>query len=62
MIEFVVPQGGPLIRLSKGAGGVRHVAFEVPNLAETMLAYQAEGMSFLEKEPIKGGGPFSVTS
>ena len=58
VVEFVVPQGGPLIRFNKGVGGVHHVAFEVPNLAETMKAYQAKGMSFLEKEPVKGAGPF----
>ena len=58
VVEFVVPQGGPLIRFNKGVGGVHHVAFEVPNLAETMRAYQDKGMSFLEKEPVKGAGPF----
>ena len=57
-IEFVVPDGGPLARFNKGAGGVHHVAFEVPDLAATMRAYEAQGMKFLEPAPIKGAGPF----
>jgi methylmalonyl-CoA/ethylmalonyl-CoA epimerase len=58
LIEFVVPQGGPLERFNKGAGGLHHIALEVPDLVETMRAYEAKGMRFLEKEPIKGAGPF----
>ncbi len=58
LIEFVVPQGGPLERFNKGAGGVHHVAFEVADLAATMRALEALGMKFLETEPIKGAGPF----
>ena len=29
-IEFVIPNGGPLARFNKGAGGLHHIAFEVP--------------------------------
>ena len=58
LIEFVVPDGGPLVRFNKGAGGVHHVAFEVPDLAATMRAYEAQGMKFLEPAPIRGAGPF----
>ncbi len=58
LIEFVVPSGGPLQRFNKGAGGVHHIALETPDLLETMRAYEAQGMRFLEKEPIKGAGPF----
>ena len=57
-IEFVVPDGGPLVKFNKGAGGVHHIALEVPDLAATMRAYEAEGMKFLEPAPIKGAGPF----
>jgi len=57
-IEFVVPNGGPLARFNKGAGGLHHIALEVPDLREAMRAYEANGMKFLEKEPIKGAGPF----
>ena len=58
LIEFVVPNGGPLERFNKGAGGVHHVAFETPDIAATMRAYEAKGLKFLEKEAIKGAGPF----
>ena len=58
LIEFVVPKGGPLERYNKGAGGVHHIALEVSDLAETMRAYEAQGMKFLEPAPIKGAGPF----
>ena len=58
LIEFVVPKGGPLERFNKGAGGVHHIALEVADLAGTMRAYEARGIKFLEKEPIKGAGPF----
>ncbi len=58
LIEFVVPNGGPLERFNKGAGGVHHIALEVADLAETMRSYEAQGMKFLEPAPIKGAGPF----
>jgi len=57
-VEFVVPDGGPLVRFNKGAGGVHHVAFTVEDLAARMRAYEAKGVKFLEPEPIKGAGPF----
>ena len=58
LIEFVVPRGGPLERFNKGAGGLHHIALEVPDLLETMRDYESRGMRFLEKEPVKGAGPF----
>ena len=58
LIEFVVPQGGPLEGFNKGAGGLHHIALEVKDLVETMRAYEAKGMKFLENEPVKGAGPF----
>ena len=58
LIEFVVPKGGPLERFNKGAGGVHHIALEVPDLAATMRSYEAQGLKFLEPAPIKGAGPF----
>jgi catechol 2,3-dioxygenase-like lactoylglutathione lyase family enzyme len=58
LVEFVVPKGGPLERFNKGAGGVHHIAFEVADLTETMRAYEAQGIKFLEPAPIKGAGPF----
>ena len=29
-IEFVIPDGGPLERFNKGAGGLHHIALQVP--------------------------------
>jgi methylmalonyl-CoA/ethylmalonyl-CoA epimerase len=57
-IELVVPQGGPLERFNKGAGGVHHFAYEVENLAETTEWLRGKGMTMIEPEPIKGAGNF----
>jgi catechol 2,3-dioxygenase-like lactoylglutathione lyase family enzyme len=57
-IEFVIPDGGPLERFNKGAGGLHHVALQVPSLTDLAKALEAEGMKLLEPEPVKGAGPF----
>ena len=57
-IEFVIPHGGPLERFNKGAGGLHHIALEVPDLSAHALALEAQGLKLLEPEPIKGAGPF----
>lgn len=57
-IEFVVPDGGPLERFNKGAGGLHHIALQVPSLRNLAKALEAEGMKLLEPEPVKGAGPF----
>lgn len=57
-IELVVPQGGPLVRFNKGAGGVHHFAFEVPSLVEATRWVEAQGMRMIEPEPVKGAGNF----
>lgn len=57
-IEFVVPDGGPLAKFNKGAGGLHHVAFEVPDLVAHAAALEAQGMKLLEPAPVKGAGPF----
>lgn len=57
-IEFVIPDGGPLARFNKGAGGLHHVALEVDDLAALARRLEAEGLSLLEPEPVKGAGPF----
>ena len=57
-IEFVIPDGGPLERFNKGAGGLHHIALQVPSLRELAKALEAEGMKLLEPEPVKGAGPF----
>jgi methylmalonyl-CoA/ethylmalonyl-CoA epimerase len=57
-IEFVIPHGGPLERFNKGAGGLHHIALEVPDLTALALSLEAENMKLLEPAPIKGAGPF----
>ncbi len=57
-IELVVPEGGPLERFNKGAGGVHHFAYEVESLAETTAWLLTKGMTMIEPEPIKGAGNF----
>jgi catechol 2,3-dioxygenase-like lactoylglutathione lyase family enzyme len=57
-IEFVIPDGGPLERFNKGAGGLHHIALQVPSLNDLAKTLEAEGMKLLEPEPVKGAGPF----
>jgi catechol 2,3-dioxygenase-like lactoylglutathione lyase family enzyme len=57
-IEFVIPDGGPLERFNKGAGGLHHIALEVPSLDELAIALKAEGMELLVPEHVKGAGNF----
>ena len=57
-IEFVIPDGGPLAKFNKGAGGLHHVALQVPDIRALGRRLEAEGMKLLEPEPIKGAGDF----
>ena len=50
-LEFVVPDGGPLLKFNKGAGGMHHLAFEVPDLAACMRGFEAQGLRMLKPEP-----------
>ena len=57
-IEFVVPDGGPLAKFNKGAGGLHHIALQVPDLDRLQRGLEAEGMKLLEPEHVKGAGDF----
>jgi catechol 2,3-dioxygenase-like lactoylglutathione lyase family enzyme len=57
-IEFVVPDGGPLAKFNKGAGGLHHVALQVRDLDAVQRSLEAEGMKLLEAEHVKGAGEF----
>ena len=57
-IEFVIPDGGPLERFNKGAGGLHHIALQVPSLDALAKALDGEGMRLLEDTHVKGAGPF----
>lgn len=57
-IEFVVPEGGPLEKFNKGAGGLHHVALQVPDLDALARDLEAQDMRLLEPSHVKGAGPF----
>lgn len=57
-IELVVPDGGPLLRFNKGAGGIHHVALQVESLDAIAAKLAAQGMRLLETEHVKGAGDF----
>ena len=57
-IEFVIPDGGPLARFNKGAGGLHHIALQVPDLDALAARLVAEDMKLLEAEHVKGAGDF----
>jgi len=57
-VEFVVPSGGPLQKFNKGAGGLHHLAFEVPDLEALTAHFAAQGIVMLEPEPVRGAGSF----
>jgi catechol 2,3-dioxygenase-like lactoylglutathione lyase family enzyme len=57
-IEFVVPNGGPLLKFNKGFGGLHHIALEVPDLDELARDLENRGMKLLEAKHVKGAGPF----
>lgn len=57
-IELVVATDGPLLRFNKGAGGVHHFAFEVPDIRAATAWVESQEMRMIEPEPIKGAGDF----
>ncbi|WP_430425419.1 VOC family protein [Phenylobacterium sp.] len=57
-IEFVVPSGGPLANFNKGAGGLHHVALQVPDLDALAARLATDDMKLLEPKHVKGAGPF----
>jgi catechol 2,3-dioxygenase-like lactoylglutathione lyase family enzyme len=57
-VEFVIPRGGPLERFNKGAGGLHHIALEVPDIRGLARALRSADMKLIEPEPIKGAGNF----
>lgn len=57
-VELVVPEGGPLAKFNRGAGGLHHYAFETPDLRALMADLSARDIRMLEPEPVKGAGDF----
>ena len=59
LIEFVIPDEGTVLsKFNKGAGGLHHIALQVPDLNLLEARLKAEGMKLLEAEHVKGAGPF----
>ena len=57
-IEFVIPDGGPLEKFNKGAGGLHHIALQVPDLDALAQDLAAQDMRLLEPRHVKGAGNF----
>ncbi len=57
-VEFVIPDGGPLLKFNKGMGGLHHLAYVVDSLDAKAAELAAQGMKLLEPVHVKGAGPF----
>ena len=57
-VELVIPEGGPLAKFNKGAGGLHHYAFETEDIRALQARLAAKGVRMLEPEPVKGAGNF----
>lgn len=57
-VELVVPDGGPLGRFNKGAGGLHHYAYETPDIAALQAGFAARGIRMIEPHAVKGAGNF----
>lgn len=54
-LELVVPDGGPLAKHNRGAGGIHHIALLVEDLDATCSQLRADGIELLETEPVDAG-------
>ena len=57
-VEFVIPDGGPLLKFNKGMGGLHHLAYLIDSLDAKATELAAQGMRFIEDKHVKGAGPF----
>jgi catechol 2,3-dioxygenase-like lactoylglutathione lyase family enzyme len=57
-VELVVPDGGPLAKFNKGAGGLHHYAFVTADIRALQAAFAARDAPMLEPEPVRGAGDF----
>lgn len=57
-VELVIPEGGPLERFNKGAGGLHHYALETPDLAALQDELARRDVRMLLDEPTRGAGDF----
>jgi len=59
-IELIIPTEGVLKEYRNGKGGLHHIAFEVEDVRETAAAFEGQGLSMLEEEPVIGAGGILV--
>ena len=57
-VEFVVPDGGPLVKFNKGLGGLHHLAYLCPSLDAKAAELAATGAGFIRPDHVRGAGPF----
>jgi catechol 2,3-dioxygenase-like lactoylglutathione lyase family enzyme len=57
-VEFVIPDGGPLVKFNKGMGGLHHLAYVVESLDAKAAEVEAQGMKLLEAAHVQGAGRF----
>ena len=53
-----MPEGGPLAKFNKGAGGVHHFAYEVADIEAVSEKLIGKGLAMLEPAAIRGAGNF----
>jgi len=54
-IEFIVPRGGKLAAFNHGAGGLHHIALEVPDVEAAAVRLRAQDVELLEPQPVDAG-------
>lgn len=59
-IEFILSEQPVLRNFNRGLGGIHHIAFQVPSLAEVAERLRLQGITMLEPKPVQGAGPFVV--
>jgi methylmalonyl-CoA/ethylmalonyl-CoA epimerase len=57
-LELVVPSAGRLREFNRGLGGLHHVAITVESLTTLGAWFAEQGISMLEREPVRGAGGF----
>lgn len=53
-VEFVIPDGGPLLKFNKGHGGLHHLAYVVDSLDTKAAELARDGMAFIRPDHVLG--------
>lgn len=57
-VELVIPEGGPLAKFNKGAGGLHHYALLTDDIKALQIEFANRDVRMIEDEPVKGAGDF----